>query len=192
MSRFWTKFLLTLGYLYVSGPLPVRWEHAVRLRKLVRPGDVLAGTAGTILRWFTPGPYVHTAFVVDADRVVEAVGEGVLPPHPVEAFVMEERIGVALWRPRYPEPREERVRAAAEKALSLVGKPYDFGFRPDIGRLYCHELTALCLEAGGLRVERVSPARIVTASEIRRQCDEVWTNQTVDKEQTAEMKNDVA
>ena len=96
---------------------------------------------------------------------------------------MEERMGVALWRPRYPEPREERVRAAAEKALSLVGKPYDFGFRPDIGRLYCHELTALCLEAGGLRVERVSPARIVTASEIRRQCDEIWTSQEAVQEQ---------
>lgn len=126
----------------------LKGEHYRTVNKVICPGDILIRRfEGYIDKWFIPGFWNHAGiYVGDVDdspeQVVHAVSEGVIQ----EDFLNFMRTDhMLILRPKDIGVDGSKVEHAIEKALSVVGKPYDFGFDfKNANRFSCTELVAFC------------------------------------------------
>lgn len=168
----WQRLLIRLATCQVTGPPQVTWEHIEQLLGQAHPGDVVLGVPSFLSRFFVPGAYTHSALVVADDKdfpaVVDATEYGVTR-RPLAAFALDERLGLALWRPGYANAAARQ--RAIDRAIAAVGTPYDFYFAPGAGRYYCHELIADCLQEAGIHVPRRRLRALVTSTELQAVCE---------------------
>lgn len=143
----WSKFLDIIGdikvfkwpmfivydpsYFQMTGPMI---QEAM---KILRPGDiVLRGYDHYLDGHFINGDYSHGSVCTGPEEITHAVSPKVCTVHPID-FMECDRI--CILRPK----DQTLVGPAVEKAKSLVGTPYDFGFNTgDPNEVYCFELAA--------------------------------------------------
>jgi len=114
------------------------------INKISEWGDVLLSfTKGEFTNLTIPSKWKHTAMIVDKGFVVEAVGTGVKKTDLREFCLTKDRL--CLIRPKLGIT--ERM-AAAAKAITLIGLPYDFklDYRVMNQAFYCSELPHWCYE----------------------------------------------
>lgn len=116
----------------------MKLENVVKLKKIVKPGDViLVRTSGELTNWFIPGPYKHAAMYFGDDFVVESTGAGVHSTSLYD-FIMTKDY-VSVFTPRFCSDQE--AEEAANWAWMQRGRPYDYEFRSNNESFYCFELT---------------------------------------------------
>ena len=87
--------------------------------------------------------------------VVEAIGQKVQET-PLSRFTARDTaVKLAIGRPRYKNAAE--ARAAAAKAASYIGRPYDDPFLPGDSALYCSELVLESCHSSGKPMFHTAP-----------------------------------
>ena len=126
----------------------LKGEHYRKLKKRLQPGDiVIRRFEGYIDKWFIPGFWNHAGLYIGDDgekleQVVHAVSEGVIQED-ILNFMRTDHMLVLRLAPQ--EGNETAAEGAVNKAKSIVGKPYDFGFDfKDTNRFSCTELVDYC------------------------------------------------
>lgn len=128
-------------YYSVSG------EDTNKILDVIMPGDVIIrGYDSYLDGYFIPGEYSHSGIYVGDGYVVHAVAEGVRKDTVID-FCRCDRVSVL-------RPSKGQDTAIA-RALSWIGKPYDFDFTEGESAFYCHELTARAYSE--LSIDKVVP-----------------------------------
>ncbi|MEM8946921.1 MAG: YiiX/YebB-like N1pC/P60 family cysteine hydrolase [Planctomycetota bacterium] len=106
------------------------------LLDLLEPGDVLVTRKEhSLTNYFLPGYWPHAALYIGNGRVVEALADGVHERSVDSPFAVD---AIATIR---PQVASEQIEQVIQRALTHVGKPYDFDFdftRAD--RMVCTEV----------------------------------------------------
>ncbi len=158
LYRLQRKLFTFLGDIKVFGWTHPMWfeinAHGYRLkgaiyrkiRNLIKPGDIiLRRYEGYLSSYMIPGYWNHAGiYVGDIDgkpeQVVHAVSEGVMQED-ILNFMRTDHM--CILRPKTKENGTSQE--AIEKAVKVVGSPYDFGFDfKDSNRFSCTELVAYC------------------------------------------------
>lgn len=146
--KLWSKFLTWIGDLMLcTSPPRIKGTHIRMLLDSIQAGDIIARKYTYYLdSILIKGEYSHTCWVLNKNRCLHAVSEGVCEIDPID-FVKDSD-GFIIIRPIY-----KNLFKCKEFALSRVGYPYDFMFsKKDDSRFYCHEYTNAILKANGLEV----------------------------------------
>lgn len=159
LYRLQRKLFTFLGDIKVFGWTHPMWfginAHGYKLKgtiyrkisKVIQPGDiVLRRFDGYLSSYMIPGFWNHAGLYIGDDgkkpeQVVHAVSEGVIQ----EDFLNFMRTDHMLIL-RAPAGRKgKNIASAINRAKSVVGAPYDFGFDfTDTHRFSCTELVAYC------------------------------------------------
>ncbi len=115
------------------------------LRKMIRPGDVfVTRKAYAATNYFLPGYWPHAVFYIGNDEVVEAQADGVRRRTLDSPFTND---AITVIRSNL-EP--DLIDEAICRAISHVGKPYDFDFDFTRGdRMVCTEVVYRSLDGLG-------------------------------------------
>lgn len=114
------------------------WE-ARRVINSLQAGDVMVRRwNGYLNSFFTPGYWAHAGLYVGSNEVIHALGDGVVKEDILD-FCRTDSIAVL-------RPSSGDAKAAVEKAMTLIGRPYDYGFRSGNAKYYCSELCDVCYE----------------------------------------------
>ena len=104
--------------------------------------------------------------------VVEAIGEKVQET-PLSRFTARDTARqLAIGRPRYTSASE--ARAAAAKAASYIGRPYDDPFLPGDSALYCSELIWESCRNNGKRIFTTAPMTFKEGGETHKAWQEYY------------------
>ncbi len=160
LYRFERKLFTFLGDIKVFGWTHPMWfeinAHGYRLkgavyrkiRNLIKPGDIiLRRYEGYLSSYMIPGFWNHAGLYIGDDgekieQVIHAVSEGVIQED-ILNFMRTDHMIVLRLAPQ--EGNETAASEAVNKAKSIVGKPYDFGFDfKDTNRFSCTELVTHC------------------------------------------------
>lgn len=110
------------------------------LIEIIKPGDiVIRRFEGYVDKWFIPGFWNHAGVYIGEDfQVIHAMSEGVIKEDILNFMRTDHML---VLRP----PNGDFVKKGIERAKSIIGKPYDFGFDfKDCNRFSCTELVAYC------------------------------------------------
>ena len=141
-------------FVYVNHePYLITARHIRICEKFIKPGDViLRRYNGSILGWFIPGRFSHSAIYVGDNLIIHALGDGVQKQDIIDFLRCD---GYAVLRCNKPDA-EEIAKKACEIANSYLGRSYDYDFdvcvdynnRDEVQKrtssVYCHELTRSC------------------------------------------------
>lgn len=151
-------WLLTqLGDVMIATSLPdTTGKDIINLMNQVQPGDVVCRRFDCYLdSYFIPGKYTHSGIITSLGngcsqvKIMDSMAEGICEKYLLD-FV-KNCDGFILLRPKYAG--EEAINNALTFARSKNGYPYDFYFDlDDPASFYCHEFTANCLQASGIKV----------------------------------------
>ena len=145
------RFMTWIGDLMVATKPPkTKAEQIIRMQQIIQTGDIICRKYTYYLDYYLiAGTYSHSGIVINKDEIVHSIAEGVQFIHPID-FV-KDTDGFIILRPRYKEDADKRK--AIDKAIEHLNNKveYDFLFN-DPAKLYCHELSASCLLAGGIAV----------------------------------------
>jgi len=146
------KFLTFIGDIKWSGILHPFWftinakgyqlkgSYYHGILKVIEPGDILLRRfEGYVDKWFVPGWWNHAAIYVGKGLVIHAISEGVQEQDILDFMRTDHMI---ILRPNFiPCVKKKSI----NKAKSVVGKPYDFGFDfKNSNRFSCTELVTYC------------------------------------------------
>jgi len=154
----WPFFLIytPLGYL-------VKGEQTRELFEILQPGDVVMRAYNNYLDgYFIPigeSRCSHSGVYDGKNKIYHSVAEGLEHDDIIE-FCRTDRIMVLR-----PAKDQEWALEHARKCKA-ADIPYDFDFKPDAGKYYCHEFTASCypdLEIKPLsrKIFRIIPSPVV-------------------------------
>ena len=137
----WTGIARPFWFVFNATGYQLKGEHYRKLATIIQPGDiVIRRFEGYIDKWFIPGFWNHAGIYVggEKEQVVHAISEGVI----IEDILNFMRTDhMLVLRP----PNGDFLAIGVEKARSIIGKPYDFGFDfKDCNRFSCTELVAYC------------------------------------------------
>lgn len=125
----------------------LKGEHYRKLSQQLQPGDiVIRRFEGYIDKWFIPGFWNHAGLYIGDDgdkpeQVVHAVSEGVIQEDILNFMRTDHMLVMRLECGQNTGAAQQAV----ERAKSVVGAPYDFGFDfKDANRFSCTELVAYC------------------------------------------------
>jgi hypothetical protein len=115
------------------------------LREVIRPADVfITRKTYAATNYFLPGYWPHAVFYIGDSEVVEAQADGVRRRTLDSPFSND---AIVVIRPKL---EETLIAEAVERAISHVGKPYDFDFDFTRGdRMVCTEVVYRSLEGLG-------------------------------------------
>ena len=131
-------------------PPKTKAEQIIQMQRLIQTGDVVCRKYNYYLdSYLIVGSYSHSGIVISKDEIIHSIAEGVQFIHPID--FIKDTDGFIILRPRYREDADKRK--AVDKAIEHLNNKveYDFLFN-DPAKLYCHELSADCLLAGGVIV----------------------------------------
>lgn len=154
LYRFQKKIFTFLGDIKVFGwkhPLwfeinahgyELKGEHYRVIHDLMKPGDILIRRfEGYLSSYMIPGFWNHAGIYIGDDgekveQVVHAVSEGVIQEDLLNFMRTDHMLVLRA---------SAGIKGAIEKAKSIVGRPYDFGFDfKDTNRFSCTELVGFC------------------------------------------------
>lgn len=152
-----SAFLSFFGDLkYFRYPPCIVWHPTTFLAKgthtreainILRAGDIILRKYNCYLDGlFIPGKYSHTGIFIGNDSVIHAIAEGVESCDVIDFLRCD---GFCVLR---PSSGQENAILSAEKFLGL---PYDFDFKQDNNKFYCHELVAGCYPM--LEIKQIIP-----------------------------------
>ncbi len=153
------KLFTFLGDIKVSGWKHPMWftinAHGYKLKgaeyrnikNLIKPGDILIRRYdGYFSTYALPGFWTHGGLYIGDDegkpeQVIHAISDGVIQED-ILNFMRTDHMLIL----RAPAGKKgKKTQQAIQKAKSIVGKPYDFGFDfSDTNRFSCTELVAYC------------------------------------------------
>ena len=120
-------------------------DISIRLRQLIRPGDVFVTRKDTALtNYFLPGYWPHAALYIGDQQVIESLKDGVRQRTLDSPFGND---AISVLRPTIDASLIETV---IQRARTHLGKPYDFDFdftRSD--RVVCTEVVYRSYEGLG-------------------------------------------
>lgn len=125
----------------------LKGEHYRKLIKKLQPGDIfIRRFEGYIDKWFIPGFWNHAGLYIgddgeDKEQIIHAVSEGVIQEDVLNFMRTDHLLVLRLTK----DEKRAIAASAVQKAKSIVGSPYDFGFDfKDTNRFSCTELVAYC------------------------------------------------
>lgn len=141
-------------FVYINHePYKVTARHIRACEKLIKPGDILLRRYdGSILSWFIPGRFSHSAIYIGDCTVIHALGDGVQKQDIIDFLRCD---GYAVLRCNKTDA-EELANEACKIAVSYLGYDYDYDFdicedydnkdevQKRTASVYCHELTRSC------------------------------------------------
>lgn len=188
--RRWVRALTILGDLQLAfAPPRIRAKDIRKLLRVLRPGDIVCRKYTWYLdAYLIPGKFTHsgvyvntmglareTRFVPPIDGIVHAVAEGVVVDDVID--YVKDADGFCVLRPRSLQDvsitgsKPLNVSAwASSYAMEYIGLPYDFLFDSESNdAMYCHELSAKVLRAGGADIEKTG--RVFLFEDLARACE---------------------
>lgn len=124
----------------------VKSMDVIACAAMIRPADLIGVRSRRYLTsYLIPGKYKHTAIYLGHGYVAHAVSPKVVKEN-LQDF-LKQYDGFKLIRPAVPF----NWRAADRAVFQRIGTGYDFYFDSKNEAMYCHELGAKALEAGGLQ-----------------------------------------
>ena len=165
-----TKVLTVFGDIMLSTSPPIVVGKNIRkCMEIAQTGDIICRRFDCYLDgYFIPGKYTHSCIVVDNKTIIDSMSEGVRQRDIID-FV-KDTDGFIILRPTYKS--EDEKKKVIDYAKSKIGSGYDFVFSDENNAYYCHELTALSLQAGGITVPRAG--NIYLSSDLEAICKRVY------------------
>ena len=139
-------------------PPKTKAEQILKMMEIIEPGDIICRAYSYYLdSYFIPGVFSHSGIVIDDNKMIHSIAEGVQEIHPID--FIKDTDGFIILRPKYKDFNcwnkvIERAKWHVENKTQ-----YDFLFS-DPDKFYCHEFTADCLS----KTEIVIPISVVTPS----------------------------
>lgn len=166
----WSKFLTIFGKIMLSTSPPlIRANHIRKCQGIVQAGDILCRRFDCYLDGiFIPGKYSHSGFMINGDKIIDAVAEGVDEKDVID--FIKDTDGFIILRPEYKTEQDKNN--AIEFAKSQIGMPYDFIFKDGNDAYYCHEFTVSCLSRAGIEIQR--NGKVYLASDLEKACKRVY------------------
>lgn len=134
------------------------------LQNLIQPGDILIRRFnGYLSSYMIPGFWSHAGLYIGNDgdkpeQVVHAVSEGVIQEDILDFMRTDYMLVLRLSKDKKGKARQKAI----EKAKSIVGSPYDFGFDfKNTNRFSCTELVDYCYPGIVQGVKRFGKETIV-------------------------------
>ena len=122
--------------IYDPGSYEVKGYHTRQAMEVLEPGDiVLRKFINYLDGYFIPGEYSHTGLYVGNNIVIHAIAEGVSSIDIIDFLRCDKFI---ILRAKDEEARKRAVERA--KRWWIKNREYDFDFKSNNGKLYCHEL----------------------------------------------------
>lgn len=117
--------------------------HQVReVLNCVIAGDILLHRQGGYLNTvLLPGFWSHAGLFVGNDRIIHAIGEGVVHEDVID-FCRTDAVCVLRVKNLTPEQLQKAIVTANRLEIERVG--YDYTFRSDNGTVYCTEFVDIC------------------------------------------------
>ena len=149
MQNFWLK--ARRGFLKIAYPFSRRmgevhspWSQKKissrdyrAIDALIKPGDVvLSLTQGQLVNAFIPGFWSHAAIYAGDNKIIEAIGKGVVETDMIDAVMTCDYVMVR--RPTFAT-EAQRTEAVAW-ARTKLGSQYDLFFNQNNDAFYCSEL----------------------------------------------------
>ena len=151
LYKIYKRAFTFLGDIMVATQPPkTKAEQIIQMQRLIQTGDIICRKYNYYLdSYLIAGSYSHSGIVISKDEIIHSIAEGVQFIHPID--FIKDTDGFIILRPRYREDADKRK--AIDKAIEHLNNKveYDFLFN-DPAKLYCHELSASCLLAGGIVV----------------------------------------
>lgn len=158
---YWAKFLTIIGDIKVfKTPCyliydPSEFDYCIRgnairqIEQIIQPGDIILRKYIHYLdNYLIPGEYSHSGIYIGNNKVVHAIAEGVKEIDIID-FCQTDKICVLRGKDL------ANTTKIVEKAQKFIGTEYDFLFNSqDDKNVYCHELTARCLESAGYKIQK--------------------------------------
>ena len=145
------RFMTWIGDLMVATQPPnTKAKQIIEMQNIIQVGDVICRKYTYYMdSYFIPGEYTHSGIVISKDEIIHSIAEGVQFIHPID--FIKDTDGFIILRPKYLV--KEDIKTATATAIKAANDKveYDFLFN-DPTKLYCHELTATCLNAAGIEV----------------------------------------
>lgn len=133
---------------YDPSTFRVKGYHTRQALNVLEPGDIILRKYVHYLDgFFIPGEYSHTGVYVGDGKVVHAISENVQYIDVIDFLRCD---GFCIMRCKDRNAAKEAV----EIAKSLIDAPYDFDFRDNNGRYYCHELGVVCYKSLNLQKKK--------------------------------------
>lgn len=152
----------------------LKGEHYRKLSKRLKPGDIfIRRFEGYIDKWFIPGFWNHAGLYIGDDgekpeQVIHAVSEGVIQEDILNFMRTDHMLVMRIV------DENGQAAKAIERAKSIVGAPYDFGFDfKNTNRFSCTELVAYCYPDIVVGKKRLGKLTIIADDFFN--CDELET-----------------
>lgn len=153
LYRIWSQIVsVALGSWIAFEPPKVGSKQVLDMLDIIEPGDIILRkykyqTSSFIL----PGGYTHSGVVKNHSQMIHITGTGCDYIHPLDFMMHCDKF--AILRPKWKS--QEDIQKAIAQGDKFVADhiKYDFFFGKDSSRLYCHELCADFLKAGGIDVK---------------------------------------
>jgi len=180
----WAGILRPFWFTINATGYGLKGEHYRKLKKRIKPGDIfIRRFEGYIDKWFIPGFWNHAGLYIGDDgdkqeQVVHAVSEGVIQEDILNFMRTDHMLVLRLS----DDDSGQAAQKAIERAKSIVGSPYDFGFDfKDTNRFSCTELVDYCYPGVVKSKKRLGKETIIADDFYN--CDELETiwNSTEEK-----------
>lgn len=136
--------------MFATKPPKTKAKEILKLLDVIQPGDIVCRSYNYYLdSYFIPGIFTHSGIVINKEKMIHSIAEGVQEIHPID-FVKDTDSFVVV-RPKYTS--DMGLQNALNFAEQHVGNKteYDFLFN-DPDKFYCHELTADCLRHASIEI----------------------------------------
>jgi hypothetical protein len=134
-------FLWPLWIVYQPNSFRIKGAETRQVSAILKPGDVVMRAYINYLDgYFIPkgrSKCSHSGLYVGDGKVVHSIAEGATEIDLID-FCRTDRL--VVLRPN--KGQDDAVNRAKDFAIKKI--PYDFDFKPEPGKFYCHELTAYC------------------------------------------------
>lgn len=152
LYRIWSQIVMVALSTWVAfRPPKVGSKQVLDMLDIIEPGDIiLRKYKYQSSSFILPGDYTHSGVVKDHSTMVHITGSGCAYIHPLDFMMHSDKF--AILRPRWKSPQDLKNAIAQADKFVADHVQYDFFFGKDSTRLYCHELCAKFLEAGGITV----------------------------------------
>lgn len=125
----------------------IKSKEFFELSKKLEPGfTFITHIDGELTNVLIPGFWTHAAIYIGDNKVVEAIGKGVVVTDLLDFCFSKDYI--AVLRPAIVSYNEQLKAAEVAKDLATKNLPYDYGFDPDDTAFYCGEAPAFCYKKG--------------------------------------------